>query len=59
MQENHQQPHISVVIPTRNEAQNLHSVLPYVPADVGEVILVDGHSSNGTYDVAQRLYPSI
>ncbi len=52
-------PSISVVIPTRNEAQNLHYVLPFIPSIVSEVILVDGHSTDNTIDVAQQLLPSI
>src|ERR1700694_1634 len=52
-------PLISVIIPTRNEAQNLHYVLPYIPAIVSEVILVDGHSTDDTIDVAQQLLPTI
>jgi glycosyltransferase involved in cell wall biosynthesis len=52
-------PTISVVIPTRNEAPNLRHVLPYMPAIVSEVILVDGHSVDDTIAEAQRLLPSI
>ena len=52
-------PHISVVVPARNEAQNLPFVLPYIPAIVEEVILVDGHSFDNTIEVAQQLLPSI
>ena len=52
-------PTISVVIPTRNEAQNLRHVLPYLPSSVTEVILVDGHSIDDTIVEAQRLLPSI
>ena len=52
-------PTISVVIPTRNEAQNLRYVLPYLPSSVTEVILVDGHSVDNTIAEAQRLLPSI
>ncbi len=52
-------PTISVVIPTRNEAPNLRHVLPYLPATVSEVILVDGHSVDNTIAEAQRLLPSI
>ncbi|GLV59232.1 hypothetical protein KDH_60590 [Dictyobacter sp. S3.2.2.5] len=52
-------PRISVVIPTRNEAKNLSHVLPYLPSDIHEVILVDGHSIDGTIEEAQRLLPSI
>jgi glycosyltransferase involved in cell wall biosynthesis len=52
-------PFISVIIPTRNEAQNLHYVLPYIPSIVDEVILVDGHSTDDTIAVAQQLLPTI
>lgn len=59
MQENQQFPRISVVIPTRNEAQNLHHVLPYIPPVVSEVIMVDGCSTDDTIAVAQQLLPAI
>ncbi len=52
-------PSISIVIPTRNEAQNLHHVLPYIPAMVSEVILVDGQSTDDTIAVAKQLLPTI
>jgi glycosyltransferase involved in cell wall biosynthesis len=52
-------PKISVVIPTRNEAPNLRHVLPYLPATISEVILVDGHSIDDTIAEAKRLLPSI
>src|SRR5215467_11472134 len=50
---------ISVIVPTRNEAPNLRYVLPHIPAYVNEVILVDGHSTDGTIAEARRLLPSI
>jgi hypothetical protein len=50
---------VSVVIPALNEAESLPHVLPRIPADVHEVILVDGASTDGTIDVARRLLPSI
>lgn len=50
---------VSVVIPALNEAQNLRHVLARIPADVHEVILVDGASTDGTIDVARQLLPSI
>src|SRR5437660_3318664 len=50
---------ISVVIPALNEARNLPYVLPYIPPIVGEVILVDGHSTDDTIAVAQQLMPAI
>ncbi len=54
-----QSPFISVIIPTRNEAQNLRHVLPHIPSMVNEVILVDGHSTDNTIAVARQLRPSI
>jgi glycosyltransferase involved in cell wall biosynthesis len=54
-----QRPFISVIIPTRNEAQNLRHVLPHIPSIVDEVILVDGHSTDNTIAVARQLRPSI
>lgn len=50
---------ISLVIPTRNEAQNLQHVLPRIPPIISEVILVDGHSTDDTIAVAQQLLPTI
>jgi len=50
---------VSVVIPALNEADNLAHVLPRVPEWVHEVLLVDGHSTDGTVEVAQQLWPSI
>jgi glycosyltransferase involved in cell wall biosynthesis len=52
-------PKISVVIPARNEARNLPTVLAKIPAGMHEVILVDGHSTDGTIDVARQHYPNI
>jgi glycosyltransferase involved in cell wall biosynthesis len=52
-------PRISVVIPALNEAENLPYVLPRLPAEVDEVVLVDGHSTDDTVAVACRLLPGI
>ncbi len=52
-------PRISVVVPTLNEAHNLHHVLPNIPSSVHETILVDGHSTDGTVEVAREILPSI
>jgi len=53
-------PKVSLVIPTLNEAKNLPLILPYVPMNwVDEVVLVDGHSSDNTVEVARQLMPSI
>lgn len=54
-----QTPYISVVIPARNEAANLLHVLPRIPADVFEVILVDGHSTDDTIATAKRLWRGV
>lgn len=51
-------PRVSVVIPTLNEADNLPLVLSRVPSWVHEVVLVDGSSTDGTVDIAQRLWPN-
>jgi glycosyltransferase involved in cell wall biosynthesis len=51
-------PKISIVIPARNEARNLEAILPRLP-EVHEVILVDGHSVDGTVEVARRTSPGI
>lgn len=59
MEEKRQYPRVSVVIPALNEAPNLRLVIPYIPATVHEVILVDGLSTDGTVAVAQQLLPTI
>jgi glycosyltransferase involved in cell wall biosynthesis len=52
-------PRVSVVIPTLNEARNLAHVFAALPAGLHEVIVVDGHSTDGTPDVARRLLPGV
>jgi glycosyltransferase involved in cell wall biosynthesis len=51
---------VSVVVPTRNEARNLEVVLPAIAAvrpAVHEIIVVDGHSTDGTLETARRTLP--
>ncbi|MBV9339180.1 MAG: glycosyltransferase family 2 protein, partial [Solirubrobacterales bacterium] len=51
---------ISVVIPTLNEAANLPHVFERLPfEELFEIILVDGHSSDDTIEIARQLYPPI
>lgn len=52
-------PRVSVVIPALNEAENLPHVLPRVPHWVAEVLIVDGHSTDGTAEVARMLRPDV
>ncbi len=52
-------PSVSVVIPAKNEAENLPYVLPRIPTFVSEVVLVDGKSTDDTIPVAKRLCPDI
>ena len=54
-----QRPRISVVIPARNQAQNLAHILPNTPSIVDEMILVDGASTDDTISVPQQFPPSI
>ena len=49
------QPKVTVVIPTLNEARNLPHVFSRLPAGLHEVIVIDGHSVDGTLAAARRL----
>jgi glycosyltransferase involved in cell wall biosynthesis len=47
---------VSVIIPTRNEASAIASVLSDLPADlITEVIVVDSNSTDGTPEIAARM----
>jgi glycosyltransferase involved in cell wall biosynthesis len=50
---------VSVVIPAKNEAQNISWVLERIPAWVDEIVLVDGQSTDGTIDAARHVRPDI
>jgi glycosyltransferase involved in cell wall biosynthesis len=52
-------PRVSVVVPTRNEARNLAHVFAALPAGLHEVIVVDGHSTDGTPEIARQLLPDV
>ncbi|MBX3172574.1 MAG: glycosyltransferase family 2 protein [Candidatus Eremiobacteraeota bacterium] len=54
-----QRPSLSIVVPTRNERGNIRAVLERIP-DLGcslEIIFVEGHSKDGTWEEIQRLIP--
>src|SRR5204862_6136718 len=55
----HKYPRISFIIPARHEEHNLPHVLPRIPHFVSEVLLVDGHSTGATVEVARQVYPRI
>jgi hypothetical protein len=57
-----QSPSISVIVPTRNERGNISAVLDALRAEREklpqlEVVFVEGHSSDGTWEEIQRLLP--
>jgi len=51
-------PSVSVVVPALNEQDNLPHVLDRIPDWVHEVLLVDGHSTDGTLTVTCTLRPN-
>jgi len=54
-----QWPTVTVVAAAHNEARNVPFVLRELPDLVTEVILVDGHSTDATVEVAKVLWPDI
>lgn len=50
-------PTVSVVIPTLNEAENIGQVLSRIPSWIHQVIVIDGHSADGTAEVVSAGYP--
>jgi glycosyltransferase involved in cell wall biosynthesis len=52
-------PRVSVVIPALNEAENLPHVLGDLPETIDELLLVDGHSVDGTAEIARTLFPTV
>jgi hypothetical protein len=53
-------PSLSIVVPARNERENIESLLQRIPHLEGarvEVVFVEGHSNDGTWEEIQRLLP--
>jgi dolichol-phosphate mannosyltransferase len=48
-------PTVSVVIPTRNEEQTIEPVIARCRSHADEIVVIDGHSTDATRDVATRL----
>ncbi|HUS68266.1 MAG TPA: glycosyltransferase family 2 protein [Kofleriaceae bacterium] len=48
-------PRVSVIVPARNEHDNLVALVPRVREHGDEHLLVDGHSTDGTVELAERL----
>lgn len=48
-----------MLICTLNEEKNLPYILPKVPQWVDEILLVDGHSTDNTVEVAKKIRPEI
>lgn len=51
-------PKITALLCTLNEEKNLPHVLPEIPSDVYEVLIVDGYSKDNTVKVAKQILPS-
>ena len=49
---------VTVLICAKNEAINLPHVLPKIPIWVDEILVVDGHSSDGTAQIVKRESPT-
>lgn len=51
-------PRVSVIVPALNEERNLRHVAARMPADVDEIVFVDGGSQDNTAAVAKELWPA-
>jgi glycosyltransferase involved in cell wall biosynthesis len=49
---------VTLVVPARNEARNLPWVLQQVPAEVDEILLIDGDSTDATSQIARHYLPA-
>ncbi len=54
MNESEIKEHITVVIPAKNEAEMIAEIIESVRPFAHEVLVVDGHSDDGTFEIATR-----
>ena len=50
---------LTLLIPAKNEAENIEWVLERLPPIVDEVVLVDAHSTDATIETARRVRPDV
>ena len=59
VRERSENPTVSLIVPTLNEAKNLPIVFAQLPEGLHEVIVVDGRSTDDTIEVAKSLRPDV
>ena len=47
-------PNLSIVLPTKNEAEGIERVIESIKPYSDDIIIVDGHSNDGTREIAQK-----
>jgi glycosyltransferase involved in cell wall biosynthesis len=45
---------ISIIIPAKNEAENIYRLISEIPIDVFEIIVIDGNSTDATFEIALK-----
>jgi glycosyltransferase involved in cell wall biosynthesis len=55
--EDPKRPTVSVVVPALNEERNLPHIAARMPADIDEIVFVNGRSVDNTAEVARQLWP--
>jgi glycosyltransferase involved in cell wall biosynthesis len=53
------EPRITLLICALNEKKNLPYVLGQIPPVIDETLIVDGHSTDGTIEMARKAYPNV
>lgn len=50
---------VSLIIPAKNEEQNIISILNKIPDFISEIIVIDGNSSDKTFQLANNYSPKV